>query len=228
MNIGEKFHRWTIVGPVEKQGPYRYVPCECECGIRKNVYCNSLTDGRSKSCGCYGREQTRSRVSTNITHGHTRRSGSNKINPTYQSWRGISQRCRPDVPKNKYYGVRGITVCERWASYENFLADMGERPSPKHTLDRINVNGNYEPENCRWATRWVQDNNKRNSDWLEIDGQVKTVTEWVKISGVGYTTVRQRLDKGWDGKEAVFSPPIPRERRRKSKSPAKASNGQAT
>lgn len=101
------------------------------------------------SCGCQRGKATRK-------HGESRRT------PEYEAWKGMNSRCNTATHKRfAYYGARGITVCERWQSFENFLADMGRRPSPKHSLDRIDVNGNYEPTNCRWTTQDIQLHNRR-------------------------------------------------------------------
>ena len=125
------------------------------------------------------------------THGHTSRTGST---PTYRSWHAMRARCYTDSSSYfENYGGRGIRVCERWSNYSNFLADMGERP-PGKTLDRIDVNGDYTPENCRWATKCEQEANKRRrKDAIIFDG--KTLTEWARELGLHYKTVKQRLLK---------------------------------
>jgi hypothetical protein len=127
--------------------------CLCDCGTSRVVLGRSLTSGTCKSCGCLNLEVA---ISSNTKHGMSRTA-------IYHAWVAMIERC--DNPKNKAYknyGGRGITVCERWReSVANFVADMGPRPSKRHTLDRINNDGNYEPTNCRWATWDVQSRNKR-------------------------------------------------------------------
>lgn len=114
--------------------------------------------------------------------------------PLYACWLGIRRRCfHPKTKGYCDYGGRGITVCERWlASFENFVQDMGPKPSPKHSIERDDVNGNYTPENCRWATKPEQESNKRNSRLLTYQGQTNTLSEWARISGVPFATLHWR------------------------------------
>jgi hypothetical protein len=130
--------------------------CLCECGNTTTVGGGQLRRGHTRSCGCLARELSRVRE---VTHGHSR-----ERNPTpeYLSWKAMNARCNnPNSPDFPNYGGRGITVCARWDSFENFLADMGQRPEGK-TLDRYpNMNGNYEPGNCWWSTPKEQANNRR-------------------------------------------------------------------
>jgi hypothetical protein len=104
------------------------------------------------------------------------------------------------------YGGRGISVCERWSEFDNFLADMGRRPSPEHTIDRKDNNGNYEPGNCQWATRLAQGGNKRNNVVLTANGYSFTLSQWSKITGIGITTISHRINHGWDTKKALTEP----------------------
>lgn len=132
--------------------------CQCDCGTLYHVPSNKLTTGHTRSCGCLTPDLMRAKKTV---HGHKRRPKAGGTSRTYTSWLTMHARCtRPSNWNYKYYGGRGITICERWAIFENFLADMGERPAER-TLDRIDVNGNYEPRNCRWATWPEQCANKR-------------------------------------------------------------------
>jgi hypothetical protein len=130
--------------------------CQCDCGNSRSIRSYDLRQGKTQSCGCW---QSESRKHHTLTHGESVR---NFLSPEYASWGNMLQRCRnPKSSVFQYYGGRGIKVCKRWFHFENFLADMGRRPSPKHRLDRINVNGNYEPDNCRWGTPEEHQQNKR-------------------------------------------------------------------
>ena len=132
--------------------------CKCVCGTTRSVLAYNLESGASTSCGCLTIENTRKALTK---HGMT--GGIKPIPVEYSAWSNMKSRCRDSSREDfKYYGGRGIKVCDRWMeSFSNFFADMGRRPSDKHTIDRINVDGNYEPGNCRWATWTEQQNNKQ-------------------------------------------------------------------
>lgn len=118
--------------------------------------------------------------------------------PTYKVWRAMRKRCnQPSLDSYERYGGRGVRVCERWASFQCFLEDMGEKPSPSHSIDRIDNNGNYEPNNCRWATCEEQARNRSNSIKLELNGISKTLPEWSEATGIKYITLYYRYRKGW-------------------------------
>lgn len=137
-------------------------------------------------------------------HGAARR-GKDR-SPTYKIWVSMRERCRnPKLKGFKNYGGRGITVCERWKSFANFLADMGEKPAGL-SLDRINNNGNYEPGNCRWADRETQSRNRRNNRRLTFDGREMTFGEWEKEKGLTHGTINDRLSRNWTVEQAITSP----------------------
>jgi hypothetical protein len=120
----------------------------------------------------------------------------------------MKYRCDNEDGQDYYlYGGRGIKYCKRWAKFENFLADMGQRPSKRHTLDRFpNKNGDYKPSNCRWATPKEQANNTRANVLITIGGLEKNLTQWSSISGMPIKVISARLGKGWPGRDAVFAP----------------------
>jgi hypothetical protein len=163
---GQRFGRLTVLhrAPAnDSRGRSRW-RCRCDCGDETIVRCDHLAGKHGPStvsCGCFGKEQSGRRIAaTNLAHGEAKRSG---FSPEYRCWEGMLKRCRggPDDKNFKYYGARGITVCKRWHDYSAFLADMGRKPGPKYTIDRINNDKGYEPDNCRWVTRSVQNSNQR-------------------------------------------------------------------
>lgn len=127
--------------------------------------------------------------------------------PTYNVWALMLKRCRSQGrPDYARYGGRGITVCERWSRFENFLADMGERPAGK-TLDRIDNHGNYEPGNCRWATASEQCRNTRRNNNLTLNGVTRCATEWAELTGLPVSTIKVRKRHGWPDVDALTAPP---------------------
>ncbi len=131
-----------------------------------------------------------------------------KNNPVeYGIWMGINSRCRNrHVKAYNNYGGRGISVCERWRCFASFLEDMGPRPSIKHQIERINNNGNYEPGNCKWATRKEQCRNKRNNRLLTFKGETRCVREWAEITGIGEGVIQDRIERGWNTEKALTTP----------------------
>lgn len=197
---GQRFHRLTAVRKemVCRSGKRRSEwLCLCDCGNQKLVRPRALLLAKAKSCGCLRAELYKG-VNPNFKHGMER-------SPTYKSWQGMLNRCRnPKCQAYPDYGGRGIKVCERWfRSFENFLADMGERPpmpdfagTPTSrrfmSLDRIDPNGDYEPSNCRWADNFTQTNNTRNSVRVKLDGVTMTIREAMQKAGKSRTYWQNR------------------------------------
>jgi hypothetical protein len=190
---GRQFGRLTVLKFVDYRHKNSRWLCLCVCGNKRVVSRSDLGRG-SKSCGCWRTEISTARVQS---HGLTDTS-------EHYTWRSMIQ--RTTNPRNKRfadYGGRGITVCDRWRSFENFYADMGPKPTPSHQIDRIRNEGNYEPGNCRWATKTEQARNKRTNRVIEFNGQFLTLAAWSEISGIKYTTIRNRLDRGWSIADAL-------------------------
>ena len=152
--------------------------CKCICGLEREVRGDTLRSGTTKSCGCKHYESLKK---INTRHGLLVDGA--KQTPEYVSWKEMKRRCYKSKSPGYYrYGGRGIYVCERWLhnknGFTNFLSDMGTKPTENHTIDRINNDGNYEPNNCRWATKNEQALNKSTSVWIEYDGMKKLLKEW--------------------------------------------------
>lgn len=127
--------------------------------------------------------------------------------PEYGAWKSMWDRCRnPNVRNYPNYGGRGITVCQRWRDFANFYADIGQRPSPEHSLERNDTNGNYEPGNCRWATKIEQQNNIRSNVNLTFEGRTLSVSAWARELGINRQMLRGRIDSGWGVAEALLTP----------------------
>lgn len=179
---GKKFGRLTVVGSDavlirNKNGKgYYFWETRCDCGQSKFTAGSELVSGGTKSCGCLVAETTRAR---STTHGKTK-------TKTFKSWIEMKTRCNSNAPhKVKSYKSKGIKVCERWSRFENFLDDMGERPKGM-SLDRIDNDGDYCPENCRWATPTEQVRNRRNARWVKYGGEAIPLVELAKKSGIDY------------------------------------------
>lgn len=209
---GQKFGRLTVIELAPREGSaFARWACICDCGAEKVVRGQHLRSGTISSCGCYQREcASKMGKSGNgrITHGE----GSFKRqSPEYTSWRSMIERCRsPNSTGWHRYGGRGISVCDRWHSFENFLADMGRKPSPHHSIDRIDNDGNYEPENCRWATNAEQLYNRSCTRRIEYRGQSLTIMEASRISGLPSPTIKRRVLLGWDPIDVIEKPLMPR------------------
>lgn len=194
---GREFHRLLVVGRGANtdKGLTRWI-CVCSCGTELLVLGVSLRSGNTKSCGCYQRQRS---LETHTKTGES--GGKNKRTRTYSTWNNMLSRCNtPTATEYDLYGGRGIKVCDDWMDYRNFLRDMGDRPQGM-TLDRIDVNGNYCKENCRWATKIEQENNRRNNRIVIRKGEKMTLATFVRILGVSRNRVNYRLSLGMSADE---------------------------
>lgn len=192
--IGQKFGRLVILNQI----PQRTLVCSCECGKIVKVDRGNVVSGKTKSCGCFKTEKS-------IKHGlHSKK---NEF-PEYSIWASMIGRCYCTSHTGyKNYGGRGISVCLKWRkSPLNFISDMGRRTSSKHSIERINNNGNYTPTNCRWATRKEQARNTRRSCFLKHGELRKTKAEWCEVTGIARYTLEYRLKIGWSVQDALTKP----------------------
>lgn len=174
--------------------------CQCSCGQMTTVRNQSLRSGSTLSCGCLQKRSAKDRA----THGHNRRDG--KRTSEYNSWATMIARVtNPNNPRWKHYGGGGITVCERWRSFSNFIADMGLKPGKRYSIERIDTHGNYCPENCKWASDSEQANNTTKSKRFTFYGLSKTISEWSMITGVPKGSIWDRLEQSWPLKYAFWS-----------------------
>ena len=169
--------------------------CKCDCGTFKSIRAYTLRNGRSKSCGC------QARIGNNKRHGMT-------DTATYRSWCHMKERCDNSSCKSyDRYGGRGIKYAPSWAIFENFLADMGEKPAGRYSLDRIDNDGDYTPQNCRWANDLQQANNSSHVHSLTYLGFTLSVAEWARRAGINRLTLSSRLMSGWSIEKALTTKP---------------------
>lgn len=189
---GKRFGRWTVIKHVENK-PTICI-CQCDCGSPpRKVQGKLLLAGESKSCGCYRLEKLREKIKT---HSMSRE-------PIYRSWVAMVSRCHnPENNAYNNYGARGIKVCEKWRKFEGFIEDMGERP-PGKTLERIDNDGDYCKENCKWANAKTQSRNKRSNVWITLDGKTQIIADWAKELGIPASTITYRIKSGWTTEEAL-------------------------
>lgn len=195
---GKVFGRLTVIGRDPAESKAAKWLCVCQCGNHSSVLSQNLRRGKIVSCGCYRAEKAAQAKS----HGKTK-------SAEYRIWQGMLNRCRNENVKGfERYGGRGIRVCERWQSFENFLQDLGERPSPTHSLERKNADGDYEPNNVVWATVVTQANNKRNTRTVLYRGKVMPLAEAVRMAGsiVHIEAANIRIKSGWDVATALETP----------------------
>lgn len=191
---GSKYGLWTILSEEPKikikGGTKRVFTCLCDCGSIRSVYLDNLLSGKSSSCGCAAVKRAHDR-STIHGHSHGRKGGPTRV---YTVWRNMLNRClKPTTKKYDRYGGRGIKVIDRWLNFENFLSDMGEPPLG-HSIDRIDNDGNYEPSNCRWATRQQQGANRSTTRFVKCnDGTFMPLTHFCKSRKISFYKIYEVL-----------------------------------
>lgn len=192
--IGQKFNRLIVIERKEsdKWGNVQWL-CKCDCGNYNVVTTRDLKNSHTKSCGCLHKEII-------TKHGH----GSQEKSQIYKTWGDMKGRCNSSSHKNyKNYGGRGIKVCKKWEEFEGFFQDMGERP-PNMSIDRIDNNGDYCKENCKWSTRKEQMRNTRQNKLITINGETKCLIEWCEIYQKSCKLVGRRISRdGWTPEEAL-------------------------
>jgi len=181
--IKEDFHEKEVCG---KQA-HRKAVFECFCGDKIITRISAVIHGNVKSCGCIKRNKNVKRF--------TKHNMSDSLE--YATWESMLQRCYNKKSKFYYnYGGRGIKICEQWKnSFSNFFKDMGFKPTPKYSIERIDVNGNYCPENCKWADRLEQDRNRRSNVYIEYNGETRIISDWAKIHNLHPQTIGNRLSR---------------------------------
>jgi hypothetical protein len=192
----KRFGKLKATGEVVSSGGRKKWLCQCDCGKSTYVMTNHLVSGHTKSCGCQ----------RGITH---RKYGefATRESREYVTWLKIKNRCyNPDYHNFKFYGGRGIKMCDEWLDFSNFLSDMGNKPTPNHSIDRIDNNGDYCPTNCRWADAITQANNKSSNVLLGLDGVEKPLSLWARQKGISRSTILKRIKLGWPMSKTLTAP----------------------
>ena len=200
---GQRFGRLTVIERADTKGKRTMWLCKCDCGREKSIGSHNLLTGNTSSCGCLWKETVPSYNKENNTrHGdsHTK---------LHKAWLNMRYRCFNKRCKfYDNYGGRGITICEEWSVYENFRDwALANGFANGLSIDRIDVDGNYCPENCRWVSEKVQQNNRRVNNYLTLNGTRHTIQEWSEITGIGWTTINERLKNGWTVEKALTKKP---------------------
>ena len=189
---GKVYGRLTVVEFLGIHNNSPYWKCACSCGSHKEIMASSIMRGLTQSCGCLA-------IDVATQHGDSH-------SPEYEAWAKLKFRCSSSKGEYSRWSGRGIRVCERWQdSFDNFLADMGRRPSPDHSIDRIDNNSGYEPGNCRWATREEQQNNRSSVVLYEWNGRRLSLAAWSRETGISVYALRERAKRGIAG-AALFVP----------------------
>lgn len=189
---GLKFGRLTVISQAENRRRSTVWLCVCDCGTSKEIRAPQLKNGETQSCGCRHREL----VTIHGCHNHE----------LYATWMKMRARCeRQNDRQFSNYGGRGIKICQRWSDFDTFVRDMGPRPVGME-VDRRDNDGDYTPENFRWATRTTQQRNTRKNRLLTVRGETRCLAAWSDIADINSGTIGERLRLGWSAEDAVFKP----------------------
>ena len=203
-SVGKRYNRYSVleveVRVNKNKTKTSWAKCQCDCGAIKWVRLSGIKRGTTKSCGCYSKEMRTNKKGNNhhnYTHGYFI---DGKPTATYESWRSMMTRCYNKNSNRFYlYGAVGIKVCDRWHDFKNFLDDMGIRPSSSHTLDRVDGDKGYSPDNVRWANKSEQAINRKTTRFFTINGETKCLKEWSRIYEKKYLMVYKRvIYRKWD------------------------------
>lgn len=203
----QKYGRLFALNYSHTENSKRYWTFRCDCGAISTKRVADVTQGKTRSCGCFDKETRSSRAKT---HGLTN-------TQLHTVWLKIRSRCNSRSDKAyPQYGGRGIALCERWNDFENFRSDMGERPSDKHSIERIDNNKGYSPDNCRWATADEQNRNTRQNRWITFQRRKYIISDLARHLGVDRKTLQHRVESGWTEAELSLPPDLHRKRKIRS------------
>lgn len=185
---GKRFGKLIVIKKEKPKNKHTMWLCKCDCGKEKIVGASELKRGTTKSCGCY-----------NLQKLHERRKHNMCNTRLYKIWSCMKYRCYGEKYKQKcYYKDKNIKVCDEWKDFNNFYKWAKDKYFDGSSIDRIDVNGNYEPSNCRFVDKYIQANNKTNNIIIEYNGEKKTLAQWAKDKNINYFCLRSRYLKGWD------------------------------
>jgi hypothetical protein len=207
---GQRFSRLTVIARAPSVKGHTQWLCRCDCGAERSVGSNDLRSGHTRSCGCWSRDEVRVRLTTHGMTGH----------PAFSKWKGMLSRCsNQNTAGWKNYGGRGIAVCERWLSFENFWADMGSTWAAGLTIERDDNDKGYSPDNCRWLPKSQQSRNRRSTTFIDSPWGRLTIAEVARKCGVSWFAMRARVQRDWPP-ERMFLGPTGRGGRKRCESPS--------
>lgn len=196
---GDTHHRLKIIDVIRRPNNVHIAVCICVCGNKSTPFLRDVLSGHTKSCSCLQKYKAGRRLRTHGMNGHK----------LYGAWNRMRQRCNSPLDQDyKHYGGRGIKVCDRWGWFPNFVSDMEEGYRSGLTLDRIDVNGDYRPDNCRWVTQSVQVRNQRRNVYVVYKGKKMCLEDAAKLSPVHPKTIKARIQRGWTHKKAIEHPSL--------------------